>query len=121
MNPAQVPIDLISPPVVKLLNSLPKKIKSALKVPTRLGSERRRSSSVRPPSVADDKDTRRRRRLSELAGGVFYSDAPTLTRGYDNFALGFDIEKPLPDNPPNADCIKFECNMDSSLQETSTC
>ncbi|XP_045785159.1 sodium-coupled monocarboxylate transporter 1 [Maniola jurtina] len=95
-NPADVPIDLISPPVVSFLNSLPIKLKKALRVPTRLGSERRRSSSVRPPSMADDKDTRRRRRLSELAGGVFYSDGHTLTRGHDNHALGLDSEKPPP-------------------------
>lgn len=82
--------------------------------------EHRRSSSLRAPSVDDDKDTRRRRKLSEMAGGVFYSDAPTLTRGYDNFALGLDIEKPLPDNLPNANCNK-ESNKDSSLQVTSTC
>ncbi|XP_028157097.1 sodium-coupled monocarboxylate transporter 1 [Ostrinia nubilalis] len=96
-HPAHVPIDLISPPIVALLNSLPNNMKKSLRVSTRLGSERRRSSSVRPPSMSDDKDTRRRRRLSELAGGVFYSDAPTLTRGLDNPALGLDSEKPPPD------------------------
>ncbi|XP_075969576.1 sodium-coupled monocarboxylate transporter 1-like [Anticarsia gemmatalis] len=120
-DPAHVPIDLISPPIVKLLNSLPKKFKRALKVPTRLGSERRRSSSVRPPSMADDKDTRRRRRLSELAGGVFYSDAPTLTRGYDNFALGLDPEKPPPDSRHKSNSIKLESTSDIQLPETSTC
>ncbi|PZC84413.1 hypothetical protein B5X24_HaOG204987 [Helicoverpa armigera] len=120
-DPAQVPIDLISPPVVALLNSLPKRFKRALKVPTRLGSERRRSSSVRPPSVADDKDTRRRRRLSEMAGGVFYSDAPTLTRGYDNFALGLDPEKPPPNDHNRSNSIKFEPNSENHLSETSTC
>ncbi|KAL0893887.1 hypothetical protein ABMA27_013990 [Loxostege sticticalis] len=97
MHPAHVPIDLISPPVVALLNSLPNKIKKTLRVSTRLGSERRRSSSVRPPNMADDKDTRRRRRLSELAGGVFYSDGHAITCGHDNPALGLDSEKPPPD------------------------
>ncbi|KAJ8722725.1 hypothetical protein PYW07_003905 [Mythimna separata] len=120
-DPAQVPIDLISPPVVALLNSLPKRFKRALRVPTRLGSERRRSSSVRPPGVADDKDTRRRRRLSEMAGGVFYSDAPPLTRGYDNFALGLDPEKPPPDDHNRSNSIKFDPNSETHLPETSTC
>ncbi|XP_013186433.2 sodium-coupled monocarboxylate transporter 1 [Amyelois transitella] len=92
-NPAHVPIDLISPPIVKMLNSLPNRVKKSLRIPTRLGSERRRSSSVRPPSMSDDKDTRRRRRLSELAGGVFYSDGVGLTQGLDNPALGLDTEK----------------------------
>ncbi|KPJ15084.1 Sodium-coupled monocarboxylate transporter 2 [Papilio machaon] len=115
---AHVPIDLISPPVISFLNSLPTKLKKALRVPTRFGSERRRSSSVRPPSVADDKDTRRRRRLSELAGGVFYSDTP-LTRGLDNPALGLDPEKPPPD-----DCVHHTFTLDptaSHCPQTSTC
>ncbi|XP_049867360.1 sodium-coupled monocarboxylate transporter 1 [Pectinophora gossypiella] len=93
-DPANVPIDLISPPVVAFLNSLPNKVKKLLRVPARMGSERRRSSSLRPPSVADDKDTRRRRRLSEMAGGVFYSDAASQTRGHDNLALRLETEKP---------------------------
>lgn len=80
-------------------------LQKALRVPRRLGAERRRSSSVRPPSVADDKDARRRRRLSEMAGGVFYSDSTTLTRGHDNLALGLDSEKPPPD----------ECNQHTSF------
>uniref|UniRef100_A0A2H1VGN3 SFRICE_027227 n=1 Tax=Spodoptera frugiperda TaxID=7108 RepID=A0A2H1VGN3_SPOFR len=120
-DPAHVPIDLISPPIVALLNSLPKRLKRVLRIPTRLGSERRRSSSVRPPGVADDKDTRRRRRLSEMAGGVFYSDAPTLTRGYDNFALGLDPEKPPPDDRPKSNSIKFDPTSDNYPPETSTC
>lgn len=66
-----------------------------LRVPMRFGSERRRSSSIRPPGVADDKDTRRRRRLSEMAGGVFYSDTGII-RGHENLALGLDSEKPPP-------------------------
>ncbi|XP_068630077.1 sodium-coupled monocarboxylate transporter 1 [Battus philenor] len=118
-NPAHVPIDLISPPVVSLLNVLPTKVKKALRVPTRLGIARRRSSSVRPPSVSDDKDTRRRRRLSELAGGVFYSDTP-LTHGLDNPALGLDSEKPQPN-----DCTHHTFTLDSSVSpycsQTSTC
>ncbi|KAF9418433.1 hypothetical protein HW555_004721 [Spodoptera exigua] len=120
-DPAQVPIDLISPPIVALLNSLPKRLKRLLRVPTRLGSERRRSSSIRPPGVADDKDTRRRRRLSEMAGGVFYSDTPTLTRGYDNFALGLDPEKPPPDDRIKSNSIKFDPTSDNHQPETSTC
>ncbi|KOB70845.1 Sodium-coupled monocarboxylate transporter 1, partial [Operophtera brumata] len=108
-DPALVPIDLISPPVVKLLNSLPNRFKKHLRVPTRLGSERRRSSSVRPPSMADDKDTRRRRRLSELAGGVFYSDESNLTRGFDNPALdSLDPEKPPPEDYSTDTCIKLK-------------
>ncbi|CAG4981070.1 unnamed protein product [Parnassius apollo] len=114
-DPAQVPIDLISPPVISLLNSLPTKLKNVLRVPTRFGSERRRSSSVRPPSVANDKDTRRRRRLSELAGGVFYSDTP-LTQGFDNPALGLEPEKSLPD-----DCTTFTIELSSNTPQTSTC
>lgn len=90
-------------------------------MPTRLGSQRRRSSSLRPPSVADDKDTRRRRRLSEMAGGVFYSDTPTLTQGYDNFAIGLDPEKPLPDDHNRSNSIKFEPTSENHLPETSTC
>ncbi|XP_063620773.1 sodium-coupled monocarboxylate transporter 1-like [Cydia splendana] len=97
-DPTQVPIDLISPPVITLLNKLPKKAKSILRLPARLGSERRRSSSVRPPSMADDKDTRRRRRLSELAGGVFYSDAG-LAYGHDNLALAHAAKEPEDYNP----------------------
>ncbi|XP_061712290.1 sodium-coupled monocarboxylate transporter 1-like [Cydia pomonella] len=97
-DPTQVPIDLISPPVITLLNKLPKKAKSILRLPARLGSERRRSSSVRPPSMADDKDTRRRRRLSELAGGVFYSDAG-LVYGHDNLALAHATKEPEDYNP----------------------
>ncbi|XP_072944315.1 sodium-coupled monocarboxylate transporter 1 isoform X2 [Epargyreus clarus] len=116
-DPAQVPIDLISPPVVSLLNSLPIKFKKALRVPTRLGSERRRSSSVRPPSLADDKDTRRRRRLSELAGGVFYSDAPTLTRGHDNLAHCLDPEK-SPDDYNQHTSFKLEPTYSP---QTSSC
>ncbi|XP_037974048.2 sodium-coupled monocarboxylate transporter 1 isoform X1 [Plutella xylostella] len=100
-DPTSVPIDLISPPVVALLNSLPDSMKKILHVPRRLGAERRRSSSVRPPTVADDKDTRRRRRLSELAGGVFYSDGIGLTRGHDNLAMGMDSEKPPDENHHN--------------------
>ncbi|XP_073943999.1 sodium-coupled monocarboxylate transporter 1 [Choristoneura fumiferana] len=103
-DPSQVPIDLLSPPVVTFLNALPRKAKSVLRIPVRLGSERsRRSSSVRPPSITDNKDTRRRRRLSEMAGGVFYSDAGTLTYGHDNLALGSDIDKHTYDdyNPHN--------------------
>ncbi|KAM3963394.1 sodium-coupled monocarboxylate transporter 1 [Aphomia sociella] len=92
-NPALVPIDLISPPVIKLLSSMPNRLKKMLRIPPLLGSRSRRSSSVRPPSVTDNKDTRRRRRLSEMAGGVFYSDSFTLTYGQDNHAL--DAEKPL--------------------------
>lgn len=67
-----------------------------LKVPVRFGSERRRSSSIRPPGVFDDKDTRRRRRLSEMAGGVFYSDTG-ITCGHENLALGLESEKPQPE------------------------
>lgn len=96
-QPSTVPIDLISPPIVSLLNALPNQLKKSLRIPNRLGAERRRSSSVRPPSVVDDKDTRRRRRLSEMAGGVFYSDR--LSGGYDNFAMRMDNEKPPPDEP----------------------
>lgn len=59
--------------------------------------------------MADDKDTRRRRRLSELAGGVFYSDESNLTRGFDNPSLGLDPEKPPPDDyNTNMLCIKLE-------------
>ncbi|CAG9585478.1 unnamed protein product [Danaus chrysippus] len=119
-DPADVPIDLISPPVVSFLNSLPNKVKKALRVPTRLGSERRRSSSVRPPSLSDDKDTRRRRRLSELAGGVFYSDAPTLTRGHDNLALGLDSEKPPPQEPKRTS-FKFDAPLNPNSPQTSSC
>ncbi|XP_026757920.2 sodium-coupled monocarboxylate transporter 1-like [Galleria mellonella] len=92
-NPAYVPIDMISPPVIKLLTSLPVKIKKMLRVSSLLGSGSRRSSSVRPPNLTDNKDTRRRRRLSEMAGGVFYSDAFNLTCGHNNLAL--DSEKPI--------------------------
>lgn len=67
-----------------------------LRVPVRLGSERRRSSSIRPPGVFDDKDTRRRRRLSEMAGGVFYSDTG-ITCGHENLALGLESEKTQPE------------------------
>ncbi|XP_052737440.1 sodium-coupled monocarboxylate transporter 1 [Bicyclus anynana] len=119
-DPADVPIDLISPPVVSFLNSLPIKLKKALRIPTRLGSERRRSSSVRPPSMADDKDTRRRRRLSELAGGVFYSDTPTLTRGHDNLALGLDSEKPPPQEYKRTS-FKFEPPVNCNNPQTSSC
>lgn len=113
-NPATVPIDLISPPVVTLLNSLPIKLKKILRVPVRLGVERRRSSSVRPPSTADDKDTRRRRRLSEMAGGVFYSDTPSLTTGHDNFAL--DLETPLSKDDENN---KLELNENTFIQSSA--
>ncbi|XP_047527863.1 sodium-coupled monocarboxylate transporter 1 [Vanessa atalanta] len=119
-DPADVPIDLISPPVINFLNSLPIKIKKALRVPTRMGSERRRSSSVRPPNLADDKDTRRRRRLSELAGGVFYSDAPTLTRGHDNLALGLDSEKPPPEEAKRRS-FKLDAPLNPNGPQTSTC
>ncbi|CAH0720819.1 unnamed protein product, partial [Brenthis ino] len=119
-DPADVPIDLLSPPIVSFLNSLPLKLKKALRMPTRLGSERRRSSSVRPPSLADDKDTRRRRRLSELAGGVFYSDAPTLTRGHDNHALGLDTEKPLPQEYKRTS-FKLDHPLNPNGPQTSTC
>ncbi|CAH0406503.1 unnamed protein product [Chilo suppressalis] len=109
-HPVRVPIDLLSPPVVSLLNSLPYKIKKALRVSARLGSERRRSSSVRPPGQADDKDTRRRRRLSEMAGGVFYSDlAQSLDYHHDNPALRLS-EKPRPD----------ESNHNTNLKPEST-
>ncbi|RVE52689.1 hypothetical protein evm_002562 [Chilo suppressalis] len=109
-HPVRVPIDLLSPPVVSLLNSLPYKIKKALRVSARLGSERRRSSSVRPPGQADDKDTRRRRRLSEMAGGVFYSDlAQSLDYHHDNPALRLS-EKPPPD----------ESNHNTNLKPEST-
>ncbi|XP_053625246.1 sodium-coupled monocarboxylate transporter 1 isoform X2 [Plodia interpunctella] len=106
-NPGQVPIDLLSPPIVKILNSLPNRLKKSLRIPTRLGSERRRSSSVRPPSVSDDKDTRRRRRLSELAGGVFYSDGLGLTQGLDNPALGLDNEKSTLDDQKHISSFKL--------------
>ncbi|CAH2259272.1 sodium-coupled monocarboxylate transporter 1 [Pararge aegeria] len=119
-NPADVPIDLISPPVVSFLNSLPIKVKKALRVPTRLGSERRRSSSVRPPSMADDKDTRRRRRLSELAGGVFYSDGSVLTRGHDNLALGLDSEKPPPQDSKRTS-FKIDPQLNPNTPQTSSC
>ncbi|CAH2073981.1 unnamed protein product, partial [Iphiclides podalirius] len=118
-DPSHVPIDLISPPVITFLNSLPTKFKKALRVPTRFGCERRRSSSVRPPSVADDKDTRRRRRLSELAGGVFYSDTP-LTRGCDNPALALDPEKPPPDDCTHHS-FTLEPTSSPSCPQTSTC
>ncbi|XP_045519101.1 sodium-coupled monocarboxylate transporter 2 isoform X1 [Pieris brassicae] len=116
-DPAHVPIDLISPPVISLLSSLPKKIKKALRIPTRMGLERRRSSSVRPPSIADDKDTRRRRRLSELAGGVFYSDAQILTQGHDNLAL--DTEKSRDHNHRTS--FKLDTQSSPQLSRTSTC
>lgn len=107
-HPARVPIDLLSPPVVSLLNALPYRLKKALRVSARLGSERRRSSSVRPPGMANDKDTRRRRRLSELAGGVFYSDSPTVCYSHDNPALGLDPEKPPPDELNRCNSFKLE-------------
>ncbi|CAG4909990.1 unnamed protein product [Colias eurytheme] len=120
-DPAQVPIDLIAPPVVSLLNSLPAKIKKALRVPTRMGLERKRSSSVRPPSIADDKDTRRRRRLSELAGGVFYSDAENniLTQGHDNLAL--DAEKAHGDDYNHRTSFKLDTTSSPQFTRTSTC
>ncbi|XP_041977168.1 sodium-coupled monocarboxylate transporter 1 [Aricia agestis] len=117
-DPSDVPIDLISPPVIRLLNSLPNKLKKALRIPTRMGLERRRSSSVRPPSMSDDKDTRRRRRLSEMAGGVFYSDAPPLTRGHDNLALGLDSEKPPPQDS-RASSVRL--HSPPNTPQTSTC
>jgi hypothetical protein len=56
--------------------------------------------------MADDKDMRRRRRLSELAGGVFYSsDSPY---GHDNPALGLDSEKPPPDEFNHFNSFKME-------------
>ncbi|CAK1552056.1 unnamed protein product [Leptosia nina] len=117
-DPAQVPIDLISPPVISLLNSLPTKIKKALRIPTRMGLERRRSSSVRPPSIADDKDTRRRRRLSELAGGVFYSDAQILTQGHDNLALDTDKHH---SGDYHRTSFKLEASTSPQFSRTSTC
>ncbi|GBP30472.1 Sodium-coupled monocarboxylate transporter 1 [Eumeta japonica] len=99
-QPTDVPIDLISPPIIKLLDALPDRLKKLLRLPVRLSMHRRRSSSVRPPSIADDKDVRRRRRLSELAGGVFYSDhTPIVTPDRDlavhgKLPLGVDQEKP---------------------------
>ncbi|XP_028041678.1 sodium-coupled monocarboxylate transporter 2 [Bombyx mandarina] len=116
-DPANVPIDLISPPVITCLNSLPNTLKRALRVPLRVESQRRRSSSVRPPTMGDDKDTRRRRRLSELAGGVFYSDAPTLTHGHENYAL--DLENPSPDEHKQA-MIKLE-DSDGFNTQSSVC
>ncbi|KAJ0180519.1 hypothetical protein K1T71_003923 [Dendrolimus kikuchii] len=114
-DPSQVPIDLISPPIINLLNHLPSKLKKALRLPTRLGSERRRSSSVRPPSLSDNKDARRRRRLSEIAGGVFYSE-PHLTHGYDNY--GMETENSLPEEKHS---IKLEPTSSSHIAETSIC
>lgn len=85
-----------------------------------MGLERRRSSSVRPPSMADDKDTRRRRRLSELAGGVFYSDAQILTQGHDNLAL--DTEKAHGDEYNNhRTSFKLEKSSSPQFTRTSTC
>ncbi|XP_059054331.1 sodium-coupled monocarboxylate transporter 1 [Achroia grisella] len=95
-NPSLVPVDMISPPVIKLLTSLPVSLKKMLRVTSLLRSGSRRSSSVRPPNLTDNKDTRRRRRLSEMAGGVFYSDAITLTGGHHNPAL--DSEKSTEEN-----------------------
>ncbi|VVD03053.1 unnamed protein product [Leptidea sinapis] len=118
-DPAQVPIDMISPPVISFLNSLPTKVKKALRVPTRMGIERRRSSSVRPPTIADDKDTRRRRRLSELAGGVFYSDAQALTHGHDNPALDNDAKEP--GDQSRRTSFKLEPLSGSQFIRTSTC
>ncbi|XP_050664342.1 sodium-coupled monocarboxylate transporter 1-like [Leptidea sinapis] len=118
-DPAQVPIDMISPPVISFLNSLPTKVKKALRVPTRMGIERRRSSSVRPPTIADDKDTRRRRRLSELAGGVFYSDAQALTHGHDNPALDNDAKEP--GDHSRRTSFKLEPLSGSQFIRTSTC
>ncbi|XP_037303246.1 sodium-coupled monocarboxylate transporter 2 [Manduca sexta] len=115
-DPTTVPIDLISPPIVTLLNSLPVKLKKKLQIPPRLGLERRRSSSVRPPSVADDKDTRRRRRLSELAGGVFYSDAPILSSGHEN--LGLELEQPSSDDAQHT--LKLDVS-ENQITQSSTC
>lgn len=85
-----------------------------MRVPPHLGSERRRSASVRPPSILDDKDTRRRRRLSELAGGIFYSETP-VTHAHDNLAMEAE------GLPGEKQSSKLEPISDSHITETSTC